>query len=116
MKALPPIPFPAGPAFIHTMPMLSSRLAIISNEGLIDIVDASNPSLNEFYQLDTSSYLTCSAISVTGAYLAFGTNEGSIHLMSQAEDNTPFNGFEGQPVPIADIPGPLPVNDWTDST
>jgi hypothetical protein len=52
MKALPPIPFPAGPAFIHTIPMLSSRLAIISNEGLINIVDASNPSAtNEFYQV-----------------------------------------------------------------
>jgi hypothetical protein len=50
-------------------------------------------------QLDTSSYLTCSAISATGAYLAFGNSEGTIHLMSQAEENTPFNGFEGQPVP-----------------
>jgi PAB-dependent poly(A)-specific ribonuclease subunit 2 len=52
MKALPPIPFPAGPAFIHTMPMLSSSLAIISNEGLINIVDASDPlAANEFYQV-----------------------------------------------------------------
>lgn len=67
-------------------------------------------------QLDTPSYLTCSAISATGAYLAFGTSEGTIHLMSQAEENTPFNGFEGQPVPMADIPAPLPVIEWTDST
>jgi len=51
MKALQPIPFSAGPAFIHTNPMLSSSLAIISNEGLINVVDVSDPAANEFYQV-----------------------------------------------------------------
>jgi hypothetical protein len=52
MKALPPILFPAGPAFIHAVPMLPSSLAIISNEGLVNIVDTSDPSAaNEFYQV-----------------------------------------------------------------
>jgi PAB-dependent poly(A)-specific ribonuclease subunit 2 len=115
------------------MPKRSSTLVIISNEGLINVVGTSDLSAShEFYQvrahsmmmrsmrqhilqLDTS-YLTCSAMSPTGAYMAFGDSEGTIHLLSQARGNLPFNGFEGQPVPIADIPAPLPEIEWTDST
>ena len=52
MRPLPPIPFSAVPAFIHVLPKRSSSLAIISNHGLINIVDASNPSASsEFYQV-----------------------------------------------------------------
>ncbi|KAF8797918.1 hypothetical protein BYT27DRAFT_7246743 [Phlegmacium glaucopus] len=118
MRPLPPIPFSAAPAFIHVLPKRSSSLAIMSNHGLINIVDASNPSgSSEFYQLDlTSSYLTCAAISPNGAYMAFGDAEGTVHLMSQAESNVPFNGYDGQPVPWADTPAPLPPIQWNSST
>jgi hypothetical protein len=52
MKPLPPIPFPAGPAFINLLPMRSSSLVVTSNQGLVNIVDTSNPtSANEFYQV-----------------------------------------------------------------
>lgn len=52
MKPLSPVPFPAGPAFIDLMPKRSSSLVITSNQGLVNIVDSSNPSsANEFYQV-----------------------------------------------------------------
>jgi hypothetical protein len=52
MKPLSPVPFPAGPAFINILPMRSSSLVITSNQGLVNIVDTSNPtSANEFYQV-----------------------------------------------------------------
>ena len=52
MKPLPPLPFPSGPAFINLLPMRSSSLVVTSNEGLVNIVDTSNPtSVNEFYQV-----------------------------------------------------------------
>ena len=52
MKPLPPVPFPAGPAFIDLLPMRSSSLVVTSNQGLVNIVDTSNPtSANEFYQV-----------------------------------------------------------------
>ena len=52
LRPLPPIPFPAVPAFIHVLPKRSSSLAIISNHGLINVVDTSNPSAsNEFHQV-----------------------------------------------------------------
>ena len=48
--------------------------------------------------------------------MAFGDAEGTIHLMSQAEGNVPFNGFDGQPVPWADTPAQLPSIQWSSST
>jgi len=52
MRPLPPVPFPAGPAFINVLPKRSSSLVVTSNQGLVNIVDSSNPtSANEFYQV-----------------------------------------------------------------
>ena len=52
MRTLPPIPFPAGPAFINILPKRSSSIVVSSNQGLINIVDTSDPtSGNEFYQV-----------------------------------------------------------------
>ncbi|KAF8889778.1 WD40-repeat-containing domain protein [Gymnopilus junonius] len=117
MRPLPPIPFSAGPAFIHALPNRTSSIAIISNQGLINIVDVSNISaFNEFYQLDIATYITSTSISPSATYMAFGDAEGTIHLMSQAVGDTPFNGYEGQPVPWADTPSPLPDIQWTQST
>ncbi|KAF8654097.1 hypothetical protein AX16_003630 [Volvariella volvacea WC 439] len=116
MRPLAPIPFPAGPAFIHILPKRSASIAIISNQGLVNTVDI-NTSKSEFCQLDIASYLTSSAISPTAAYLACGDAEGLVHLMTQAEDpDLPFNGFDGQAVEWADMPAPLPDVEWTDET
>lgn len=64
------------------------------------------------------AYITATAVSPTGAYLAFGDNEGVIHLMSAAEEGVsiPFNGFEGRPIEWADTPEPLPEIEWRDTT
>lgn len=51
LKPLPPLPFASGPAFINVIPKRSSILAITSHQGLVNIVDASNPTVNEFYQV-----------------------------------------------------------------
>ncbi len=53
-------------------------------------------------QLDLASYITSSAISPTGAYMAFGDADGAIHILSQAEDvgSVPLNGFDGHPIEV----------------
>jgi hypothetical protein len=57
MKPLSPLPFPSGPAFINLLPMRSSSLVVTSNQGLVNIVDTSNPtSANEFYQVLAMSF------------------------------------------------------------
>jgi hypothetical protein len=134
MKPLSPVPFPAGPAFIDLMPKRSSSLVITSNQGLVNIVDTSNPSsVNEFYQvlitslaaacnltlqfqLDTPAFISSAAVSPTGAYMAFGDSDGIIHIMTATNEGMPFNGYEGQPVEWADPPEILPEIEWTDST
>ncbi|KAF8274229.1 PAB-dependent poly-A-specific ribonuclease subunit PAN2 [Lactarius quietus] len=117
LKPLPPVPFPAGPAFINVLPKRSSSLVVTSNQGLVNIVDTSNPtSANEFYQLDTPAFISSAAVSLTGAYMAFGDADGIIHIMTAANEDMPFNGYEGQPVEWADSPDPLPEIEWTDGT
>lgn len=117
MKPLPPVPFPMGPAFINVLPKRSSSLVVTSNQGLVNIVDTSNPtSANEFYQLDMHAFISSAAVSLTGAYMAFGDSDGVIHIMTAANEDMPFNGYEGQPVEWIDSPDPLPEIEWTDKT
>ncbi|KNZ74766.1 PAB-dependent poly(A)-specific ribonuclease subunit PAN2 [Termitomyces sp. J132] len=118
MRSLPPIAFSSGPAFIHVLPKRASTIVIVSNQGLVNIVDVVNPAASEFYQLDLASYVTSCSVSATAAYVAFGDADGAIHLLSQAEDTVgvPFNGFDGKPVDWADTPAELAEIDWMDST
>ena len=69
-------------------------------------------------QLDTVSYLSSAAISPSGAYMAFGDADGTIHLITAADEDgsLPFNGFDGQPIELAEAPDALPDIEWTDFT
>jgi len=59
MRALPPIPFSEGPAFIQTLSTRNSCLVVVSNQGLINIVDVSDPSaFSEFYQVHNQRFYT----------------------------------------------------------
>lgn len=56
------------------------------------------------------------SISPTGTYMALGDADGAIHLLSQAEEDMPFNGFDGQSITWIDGPLAPPEIEWTDST
>ncbi|KAI0703544.1 PAB-dependent poly-A-specific ribonuclease subunit PAN2 [Cytidiella melzeri] len=118
MRPLPPIPFSAGPAFIELLPKRAGTIVITSPQGLVNIVDVANVTNTEFYSLDTPSYITSTAISPTGTYMAFGDAEGMIQMLTAADEDAilPLNGFEGTPVEWADPPEPFPEIEWTDST
>ncbi|KAG8872977.1 poly(A)-specific ribonuclease [Tulasnella sp. 331] len=121
LKPLPPIPFAQGPAHVSVHPRKSSSLVITSAEGLVNIVDLSNPvSGQEYQQLPIASYISSVAFSPTGAYIAFGDADGYIHMLTSApveeEDRVPWNGSEGTPAPWPSAPPPLPEIQWTDST
>lgn len=53
MRPLPPVPFSDGPTFIQRLPNRQSAIIVVSNEGLVNVVDVSNPSDNEFYQVNS---------------------------------------------------------------
>ncbi|KAF9821597.1 hypothetical protein IEO21_00443 [Rhodonia placenta] len=118
MKPLPPLPFQNGPAFLNRINSRPNSLVITSNQGLVNIVDATNPTITEFYQLDSPSFITSAAVSPTGGYMAFGDSDGTILLMTAEEEGSemPFNGFKGKSIEWSDVPEPLPSIEWTDST
>ena len=74
--------------------------------------------LEPTFKLETTSYITSTAVSSNGSYLAFGDALGTIHLLTAADESSEpfFNGFHGQPVEWADVPEPLPEINWSDST
>jgi PAB-dependent poly(A)-specific ribonuclease subunit 2 len=118
MRPLPPIPFSDGPAFINLLPMHTSSLVVTSAQGLVNVVDVSNTNPSGFYHLDTTSYITSTAVSSNGSYLAFGDAVGTIHLLTAADESSEpfFNGFQGQPAEWADVPELPPEINWSDST
>lgn len=49
--------------------------------------------------------------------MAFGDADGIVHILSQieADNDVPFNGFDGHAVEWSDTPAPLADVDWTDT-
>lgn len=71
MRPLPPIPFSSGPAFIHILPKHPSSIAVVSNQGLVNIVDVSNPTAtSEFYQVSLANSLIQIMASANQTYTA----------------------------------------------
>ena len=68
--------------------------------------------------MDVSSYITAVAVSPTGAYMAFGDADGTLHTLTSTseDDHVPFNGSHGRPVEWADAPEPLSEIAWDDKT
>lgn len=68
--------------------------------------------------MDVSSYITAAAVSPTGAYMAFGDADGTLHTLTSTleDDHVPFNGSHGRPIEWADAPEPLPEIVWDDKT
>ncbi|KIO23414.1 hypothetical protein M407DRAFT_78054 [Tulasnella calospora MUT 4182] len=119
MKPLSPIPFVQPPTLINAHPKRSTSIVVTSAQGMVSIVDVTNPmSAHEYHQLSVSSYISSVAFSPTGVYLAFGDADGYIQMLYSGpeEERIPWNGFEGDPPPWPDPPEALPLVEWTDST
>lgn len=81
LRALPPVSFPSGPAFVRLHPSESSKLVIASQQGVLQTYDTSiGADASVFSQLDVSSYVTSMALSNYGDYLAFGDGDGQLHI------------------------------------
>lgn len=55
MKALPPVPFANGPAFVLVHPQNTSSLVISSSQGTIQVTDIDRPGESEFLQVSLTS-------------------------------------------------------------
>lgn len=125
LRALPPVSFPAGPAFALLHPTDSTKLVISSQQGMLQIADLSASSQASFLQLDVNTYVTSMALSPLGDYLAFGDADGQLHLWTM-HDTTPdpsghlalppLNGYEGVKPEWPDSTEPPPQIPWDDKT
>ena len=84
LRPLPPITFPALPAFIASHPRNSNTLFIASAQGQLQIADFSDPLNAQFLNIETDSYLTNMAISATGEALMFSDADSVLHMWSSA--------------------------------
>ncbi|WVQ83826.1 PAB-dependent poly(A)-specific ribonuclease subunit PAN2 [Cryptococcus sp. DSM 104549] len=130
LRALPPISFPAGPAFALLHPTSSSHVLVSSQTGMLETIDMSlGPSGTVFQQLDVNSYVTSMALSSRGDYLAFGDADGQLHVWTTHETGEgavldehgglalpPFSGYEGVKPEWPDVVDAPPAIAWEDTT
>ncbi|XP_054287462.1 PAN2-PAN3 deadenylation complex catalytic subunit PAN2 isoform X2 [Macrosteles quadrilineatus] len=116
MRAVNPIPLLLDPLLLRFMPSFTSRIAVVSAIGqlqLVDTVPLSEPDLT-VYQVNSGNSLSLSLdVSTSCQALAIGDSGGSIHLFS-SQNTSVFNNFS-QPTEFADPIEPVDYISITDS-
>lgn len=78
--SLPPIPFPAGAAYVRMHPRMSTTSIVVSQLGQMHIVDLMNVNTSNVRQANVLSYLTMLEIAPSGEALALADSECNVHL------------------------------------
>jgi PAB-dependent poly(A)-specific ribonuclease subunit 2 len=80
MISLPPIPFPAGAAYVRMHPRMSTTSIVVSQLGQMHIVDLMNVNTSNVRQANVLSYLSMVEIAPSGEAIALADAECHIHL------------------------------------
>jgi PAB-dependent poly(A)-specific ribonuclease subunit 2 len=80
MVSLPPIPFPAGAAYVRMHPRMSTTSIVVSQLGQMHIVDLMNVNTSNVRQANVLNYLSTVEISPSGEAVALADAECNIHL------------------------------------
>ncbi|KAK7414478.1 poly(A)-specific ribonuclease [Neonectria punicea] len=114
MSSMPPIPFPAGAAFVRMHPRMLTTSIVVSQSGQIHVVDLMNPNTSNVRQANVLTYLIMFEIAPSGEAMALTDAEHLIHLWGSP---TKLH-FVDLPTPIdfATPEEPLPSIDWTPDT
>ncbi|KAG0174836.1 poly(A)-specific ribonuclease [Apophysomyces sp. BC1015] len=92
IRSLAPIPFPSGPMFLKMHPTLSTTCIVASQTGQFQMCDVSSLAMGsfappaQFYQIQTSSYITAMDISSSAQTLAFGDGASCVYQYAERED------------------------------
>lgn len=100
MKPLPPVAFPAGAAFVRTLPKLSSCCVVASPSGQIQFIDIANSANVYLYQSAASSPLNGIDISPSGDFMSITDVEGFVQLWTNDTTSQKQSTF-------AEFPGPI---------
>jgi len=80
LTSLPPIPFPAGAAFVRMHPRMSTTSIVVSQLGQMHIVDLMNVNTSNVKQANVLSYLSMIEIAPSGEAIALADAECMVHL------------------------------------
>lgn len=102
-RALPPLGFPAGAAFVRMHPKMSASAIIASQAGQFQIIDINNPATLRLYHANVTSYVTAMELAPSGDALALMDADGYIQLwgapdkMEFTELMNPVEWYEDPP-------------------
>ncbi|KAG0240611.1 poly(A)-specific ribonuclease [Actinomortierella wolfii] len=112
MRSLTPIPFPNGPSFLKMHPKLSTTVCIASSTGQFQMCDVGNLSHGiQFYQVNTTSYLTSFDMSYSGEMVAMGDAGNVVHVWGDKAEPKMNHFSNPVEMPTIQIPPTLTVND-----
>lgn len=80
MSSMPPIPFPAGAAYVRMHPRMLTTSIVVSQSGQMHVVDLMNPNTSNVRQANVISYLSMFEIAPSGEGMALADAECLIHL------------------------------------
>ncbi len=113
MTSMPPLPFPAGAAYVRMHPRMSTTSIVMSHMGQMHVVDLMNPNTSNVRQAN-SLYCSHVEIAPSGEAVALADAEYNIHLWG-SRTKIHFAEF-ATPVEFADAAEPTPQLDWNFDT
>ncbi|RYP44071.1 hypothetical protein DL768_009430 [Monosporascus sp. mg162] len=113
MTSMPPLPFPAGAAFVRMHPRMSTTSIVMSHLGQMHVVDLMNPNTSNVRQAN-SLYCSHVEIAPSGEAIALADGDYNIHLWG-SRSKIHFAEF-ATPVEFADAAEPTPQLDWNIDT
>ncbi|KAF5027632.1 hypothetical protein F66182_258 [Fusarium sp. NRRL 66182] len=114
MSSMPPIPFPAGAAYVRMHPRMLTTSMVVSQSGQIHVVDLMNPNTSNVRQANVLSYLSMFEIAPSGEAIALTDAECVIHLWGSP---TKLRFVDmATPIEFATPEEPLPNIEWTPET
>jgi PAB-dependent poly(A)-specific ribonuclease subunit 2 len=113
MISMPPIPFPAGGAFVRMHPRMSTTSIVASQHGQIQVVDLMNVNTNNIRQanLAQNEYLSTMEIAPSGEAVLLTDTSGQAHLWG-SPSRIRFAEISN-PVEFADPEETHPKLDWS---
>lgn len=80
MSSMPPIPFPAGAAYVRMHPRMLTTSIVVSQSGQMHVVDLMNPNTSNVRQANVLTYLSMFEIAPSGEAIALTDAECYIHV------------------------------------
>lgn len=114
MSSMPPIPFPAGAAYVRMHPKMLTTSIVISQTGQMHVVDLMNQNTSNVRQANVLTYLTMFEIAPSGEAMALTDPECYIRLWG-SPSKLHFVDL-ATPIEFATPEDPMAPIEWTSET